>query len=114
MVVKRHLTLPEEQREELGAARDHDPHPQIRERAAAMLKIAAGEAPCAVAQRGLLRRRKPDTVYEWLNRYESEGMPGLRTHLQGGRPRGHLRRRADLGSGAAATGRGGSDRAGSA
>ncbi len=49
----------------------------LRERAAALLKIDEGMSAHAVAQSGLLRRRRPDTVYEWLNRYEAEGIDGL-------------------------------------
>lgn len=59
------------------ALRDRAEKPYLRERAAALLKIAAGQSPHAVAQEGLLRPRQPDTVYEWLNRYEAEGVAGL-------------------------------------
>ena len=57
--------------------RDRAEKPYLRERAAALLKIAAGQSPHAVAQAGLLRPRQPDTVYEWLNRYEATGVDGL-------------------------------------
>ena len=57
----------------------------LRERAAALLKIAAGTSAHAVAQHGLLRQRQPDTVYDWLNRYEAEGSNGL--YIRSGRGR---------------------------
>jgi hypothetical protein len=38
----------------------------VRERCGALLKIAAGHSPHAVATQGLLKPRDPDTVYGWL------------------------------------------------
>lgn len=57
--------------------RDRAKKPYLRERAAALLKIAAGKSAHAVAQNGLLRPRQPDTLYRWLNRYEADGIAGL-------------------------------------
>lgn len=57
--------------------RDHAPKPYLRERAAALLKIASGHAAAAVARAGLLRPRAADTVYDWLNRYAAAGIVGL-------------------------------------
>jgi hypothetical protein len=34
-------------------------------------------AAYALAQQGVLKRRKPDTVYQWLDRYEHHGLAGL-------------------------------------
>lgn len=65
--------------------RDHADKPYLRERAAAILKIDEGMSPHAVSQHGLLRQRKPDTVYAWLNRYEAEGIEGL--YIRDGRGR---------------------------
>jgi hypothetical protein len=45
--------------------------------AAALLKIAEGMKAAHVAGHGLLRRRDPDTVYTWLDRYQQDGLPGL-------------------------------------
>jgi hypothetical protein len=78
------LTLSEEQCQELLRLRDHDPRPYARERAAALLKIAEGQAPHRVARCGLLKPRDPDTVYGWLGRYQEEGVAGLIAHPQGG------------------------------
>ena len=114
MVRRRRLDLTEDTREALLACRDHDPHPQLRERAAALLKIADGMSPHAVARTGLLRPRDPDTVYCWLDQYQAGGIPALRAHLHGGSVGGRLRRRPHPGAGPAPTRRGGSPRAGSA
>ena len=88
----RTLELANAQQKELVSFRDHDPRPDIRERSAAILKIAEGQAPYAVAQRGLLRPRDADTVYRWLNRYEQDGMEGLLNGRQGGNRRCRFRR----------------------
>lgn len=49
----------------------------LRERAAAILQVADGTPAAAVARSGLVRSRKPDTVYAWLNRFQDEGVAGL-------------------------------------
>jgi transposase len=71
------LTLTQEQRGELEAIRDHHEKPYLRERAAAILKITEGMSGLQVSQHGLLKPRDPDTVYEWVHRWESEGITGL-------------------------------------
>ncbi len=71
------VILTDEQRHELERLRDHHRLPHIREKAAAILKIAAGESGREVALHGLLRPRQPDTVYSWVRRYQAEGMAGL-------------------------------------
>lgn len=81
---RRTLILTASQHAELTALRDHDHRPYLRERAAALLRIAAGESPYAVARHGILKPHAPDTVYEWLDRYEAQGIAGLIQH-----PRGH-------------------------
>ena len=87
MVHRRRLTLTDTERQALKQHRDHNPHPQARERCAALLKIAEGQSPHEVAQTGLLKPRDPDTVYRWLNQYEAGGMAGLLSRLQGGKRR---------------------------
>jgi hypothetical protein len=89
-MARRTLTVTEEQRLELLQLRDHDPRPYVRERGAAMVKIAEGHSPHQVAKQGLLRPRDPDTLYAWLDQYQSSGAAGLIAHAPGG-PRGrHL------------------------
>lgn len=70
---RRTLVLTDGQRAELERARAHDPRPYLRERAAALLKVADGQSPRSVALSGLLRPREPDTVYAWLDRYLADG-----------------------------------------
>jgi hypothetical protein len=87
MYQRRTLALSDAERAALLNHRDHDPKPYVRERCAAILKIADGQAPHAVAHAGLLRHRDPDTVYAWLASYQDEGLPGLRAHQHGGNRR---------------------------
>jgi hypothetical protein len=95
---RRTLTLTESQRSELVTLRDHSPRAYLRERAAALLKIAAGESPHAVARHGLLKARDPDTVYGWLTAYEAAGTAALSHQARGHRgfsPSGGGRTRGD-------------------
>ena len=71
------ICLTPEQQKQLEQIRDTDKRPYMRERSAAMLKIAEGITPCQVALNGLLKSRKPDTVYDWVHRYQQEGVAGL-------------------------------------
>jgi hypothetical protein len=87
---RRTLTLTEEQRHQLLQLRDHDARPYVRERGAALLKIAEGDTPHRVAKIGLLKPRDPDTVYSWLDRYQASGVQGLIAHPQGGSRGRHL------------------------
>lgn len=57
--------------------RDHASIPYLRERASALLQVADGECAAQVAAHGLLQERQSDTLYEWMNRYEAEGIRGL-------------------------------------
>ncbi len=84
MPQRRTLSLNATQRQELLHHRDHDPHPYVRERCAALLKIADGQSPHAVARPGLLKPRDPDTVYAWLNWYEREGLRSVLAFHHGG------------------------------
>ena len=71
------LLLTDTQRAELQRAMLAHPKAYMRERSAALLKIAAGQSPHAVAHHGLLHVRDPDTVYGWLARYRANGFAGL-------------------------------------
>jgi len=84
MARRRTLPLTDAQRRELRQHRDRDPRPGVRERCAALLKIAEGQSPHAVARRGLLKPRDPDTVYGWLDCYQAEGLAGLLARRHGG------------------------------
>ena len=73
----RRLELDAGQRQELVVVRDTAATAYLRERAAALLKVAAGQVAAAVARDGLLRPRHPDTVRDWLGRYLARGVAGL-------------------------------------
>ena len=90
MPQRRTLHLTDEQRRTLVDYRDHDRRPYLRERCAALLKIADGYSPHWVSQQGLLKKRAPDTVYNWMNVYQNEGVVGLTAYQQGGSRRGSL------------------------
>jgi transposase len=73
----RQITLDGNQRQELIELRNTASKAYLRERAAAILKIADGISATRVAKSALLRVRDPDTLSEWLNRYQQEGIQGL-------------------------------------
>jgi hypothetical protein len=81
----RTLVLTEAQRQELERLRATGSKPYLRERAAALLKIADGMLAAHVATSGLLRPRQPDTVYRWVDRYQAEGVAGLQDRMGRGR-----------------------------
>src|SRR5438552_13826895 len=85
MPTTRQLVLSEEQRHQLTHLRDASPKPYLRERAAALLKIADGVPAAQVARRGLLRPRQPDTVYRWFNSFLAQGIEGLKVKPGAGR-----------------------------
>lgn len=67
---RRTLTLSGQERKCLEDVRDHDVKPHMRQKATALLLIAEGHAPPAVAQGLLGKALDEDTVYRWLNVYE--------------------------------------------
>jgi hypothetical protein len=71
------LTLSAEQRSALVQLRDHAAKPYLRERAAAVLKVADGQAVEVVARAGLLRRWDRHALADWLDRFEANGVAGL-------------------------------------
>ena len=77
MAPRQQLVLSATQRQELQQTVKNHAKPYVRERAAALLKIADGASPHQVARHGLLQVREPDTVYGWLERYRSGGLAGL-------------------------------------
>lgn len=87
MALRRTLELTDAQRQDLQHYRDRDSRPYVRERCAALLKIADGQSPHAVARHGLLKPRDPDTVYEWLNWYERLGIRSVFLFQHGGKHR---------------------------
>jgi hypothetical protein len=81
---RRTLSWSDAQHQELLHVRDHDQRPYLRERAAALLKIADGATLNEVARRRLLQPRQQRTGAAWVDRYEDQGLPGLLMQ-----PRGH-------------------------
>jgi transposase len=79
------LDLSPEHHTELEQVRDHAPKPYLRERAAAILKVAAGQSVRAVARSGLFRPRHHDTVGAWVQRYQADGVDGLQIRPGRGR-----------------------------
>ncbi len=85
MAAKLKLELSEEQLLELEELRDHASKPYLRERAAAILKIAQGSSGRETALHGLLKPHWQDTIYEWVQRYRAKGKTGL--EMKSGRGR---------------------------
>lgn len=81
----RTINLRAEEKRELKDVRKKHPKAYMRERAAAILKISKGQSPHRVATEGLLKRRDPDTVYTWLDRYEAGGLANLQIKAGRGR-----------------------------
>jgi transposase len=79
------VDLSAEQQRELEEVRDHHAKPYMRVKAAAILKVAAGQSRRQVAQHGLLKPVVEETVSHWLKRYQEQGLAGLR--VQSGRGR---------------------------
>jgi transposase len=77
MPLARTITLTSAEETTLAEARDHHPVPYARERAAAVLKVAAGWSVRWVAADGLLRPRRPETVGDWIDRYLERGVVAL-------------------------------------
>ena len=71
------VDLTDEQRNLLETTVRLHPKAYVRERAAAILKVADGWFAAHVARSGLLRTRDPDTLYGWLDRFETDGLAGL-------------------------------------
>ncbi|MCC7025128.1 MAG: helix-turn-helix domain-containing protein [Thermomicrobiales bacterium] len=89
---------------DLEQVRDHDPTPYLREKAAAILKVAGGQSLRDVARSGRLRPRRPETISAWVRRYQAEGVAGLRVRTGRGRKSAFFPPLADGGAGRAAGG----------
>lgn len=88
----------------MARVRDRHPTPYLRERAAAVLKVADGWAVKDVAAVGLLRPHPPNTVAGGLTRYEGEGLRGLRIRPGRGRKPAFSPRRTHPAAGAGGAG----------
>ena len=91
------VELSEAQIQELEALRHQSPKPYLRERAAAVLKVAQGARVTEVAEKGLLIRHEPETVHTWIKSYLKSGLNGWQ--IQKGRGRKASFSPKDKGSG---------------
>ena len=82
---RRQFVLTDRQRRVLTRVRDHHRKPYLREKAAALLKVADGWTVAAVARGGLLKPRSRNTVTAWLDRFEARGLAGLKIRAGRGR-----------------------------
>ena len=80
MASRRTLRLKTREQRELEHYRDHDTRPYVRERCSALLRIAAGETPHAVARHGILKPRDPDTLYGWFHVVRQEAVDVIVRH----------------------------------
>jgi hypothetical protein len=97
----------EQQRAQLQSACKHHAKPYVREKCAALLKVAIGRSCQEVARTGLLNRHAPDTLSDWIASYQQEGLDGLLVHKGRGRKPAFSPSRPDTGAGQGATYRGG-------
>lgn len=97
------VLLNDEQEKELKRARDTHGKFYVRVRAAAILKVCDGYSVRHVAQFGLLKPVRQETVSDWIERYLTEGLDGLLVRVGRGRkpsffPCGTLSRTSGLSS----------------
>ena len=71
------LALTDEQRTMFIEMRDHHPKAYLRERAAAILRVADGRSVRQVAAAGILKPRRRETVKLWIDRFLADGIAGL-------------------------------------
>lgn len=79
------IELSDSERDALEQIRNHHPLPYMRERAAAILKMASGFTAKFIAEFGLLKPHAPDTVGDWRRRFLEEGVAGLKVKPGRGR-----------------------------
>ncbi len=79
------VSLTAQQEEERCRARDHHETFSVRVKAAGILKVAHGSSVRQVAQGGLLKPVRQETVSEWIERYLTEGLDGLLVRAGRGR-----------------------------
>ena len=84
MVQRRHLLLTPEARARLERTRDHAPRPYLRERCAALLKVADGQSAHAVALHGLREDVLAVRVAEGLGEVDCAERAAVRAPACGG------------------------------
>jgi transposase len=78
------IELSAEERAKLESWVKNPPKPYIRQRARAILLVAGGEPLYKVADHSRIRKDRK-TVQRWVQRYQSEGINGLKTKPGQGR-----------------------------
>lgn len=80
-----HVELSPSQQIELEQVRDRHPKAYLRERAAAVLKVAGGQNLTQVGQTGLLKRHEPETIHAWIRGYLEAGIASWKVKAGRGR-----------------------------
>lgn len=79
--LKFHLT--ETELEAVCEAMNHDPRPEVRQRATAIQLLYRNHKPAEVAE---MIAVTPATIYNWWQRWQSNGVEGLANRAKSGRP----------------------------
>jgi len=85
MPARYQLVLSQQQVKELTWTRDHHSVAYLRVKAAALLKVAQGQAVSQVARSGLLKCVDRHSIKNWIIRYQQDGLSGLQVHTGRGR-----------------------------
>lgn len=86
MATRYQLLLDDRQVQELTWTRDHHQVAHFRVKAAALLKVAHGEAISQVARSGLLKAVDRHSIKDWITRYLQHGLSGWNVQPGRGRP----------------------------
>jgi transposase len=71
------IKLTKKQQQQLESIRSRHPKAYVRERAAAVLKVAAGASARSIAAAGFFNVRDHETIAEWVRRFKKDGAEGL-------------------------------------
>ncbi len=82
-----HLHLKTTDLQQLEVLRTTGAKAYLRERADALLRVARGSSLVEVAHDTSGRKRKPETVAEWIGRFQRDGLHGLEIRPGRGRKR---------------------------
>ncbi len=85
MPARYQLVLSQGQVTEFIWTRDHQSVARLRVKAAALLKVAQGQAISHIAKSGLLKPVDRYSIKEWITRYQQDGVAGWK--VQPGRGR---------------------------
>ena len=80
------IELSFDEQKELELVGDNHEKAYMREKASAILQIAEGKSGLEVARKGLLKPRRKNTIYDWVKRYQQDGIAGFLVKSGRGRP----------------------------